>query len=81
MTLRMQAAGNGMQTGPVMRPAPPQTRGITVLGWLLVCFSMIPLTMGATGDGAWIGWSGAAMLTVGVAMVVIGKRPRDVEPR
>ena len=70
-----------MPTGPVMRPAPPQTRGITVLGWLLVCFSMIPLAMGATGDGAWIGWSGAAMLTVGVAMVVIGKRPGDVEPR
>jgi hypothetical protein len=77
----MQAAGTGMQTGPTMTPVPPQTRGLTVLGWLVVCFSVIPLAMGATGDGAWIGWSGAVMLAAGIAMVVIGGRPRNVEPR
>jgi hypothetical protein len=81
MISRMQVAGTGLQSGPTMTPAPPRTRGLTVLGWMFVCFSVIPLAMGATGDGAWIGWSGAAMLTIGVAMVVIGKRPRDVEPR
>ncbi len=81
MTVQMQTAGGGMKPGPVMTPAPPQTSGITVLGWLVVGFSVIPLAMGATGDGAWIGWSGMAMLTVGLAMVLIGRRFRDVGRR
>jgi hypothetical protein len=63
-----------MQAGPTMTPVPPQTRGITVLGWLLVAFSVIPLVFGAHGEGAWIGWSGGAMLAVGVVLAMVGRR-------
>lgn len=77
MISRIETVGNAMQPGPTMTPAPPQTRGVTVLGWLLVCFSVIPLAMGATGDGRWIGLGGAAMLAAGAAMVMIGRRPQD----
>jgi hypothetical protein len=77
----MQGAGKRMLAGPSMTPAPPQTRGTTVLGWLLVCFSVAPLTMGASGDGALIGWAGVAMVTAGLALVAIGRKSRDINPR
>ncbi len=51
---------------------------MSVPGWSVACPPVIPPTMGATGDGAGIGWSGGEMLTVGVAVVGFGVRSRNV---
>ena len=64
-----------------MTPAPPQTRGTTVLGWLLGAFLGRSPEHGASGDGALIGWTGVAMITAGVALVAIGRKSRDINPR
>ena len=81
MTTRVDLAGTGAHTGPTLKPAPPQTHGVTVLGWVLVCFSTMPITMGFSGDGRGYALAGLAMLAGGIAMVLVGKSlPRSKQP-
>jgi hypothetical protein len=80
MSTRMQTAGAAPPGRPTLSPAPPRTHGLTVLGWVVVCFSSMPITMGLSGDGAWYGRVGVGMLLAGVAMVAIGRRLRRGEP-
>jgi hypothetical protein len=81
MTVRVQAAGTGGRAGPVMTPAPPQTHGLTVFGWVVVCFSVVPLVMGVAGEGERYGLSGLVMAAVGALMVIVGKKLRPIAPR
>jgi len=81
MTVSAQSAGTGMYAGPTLKSAPPQTHGLTVIGWVLVCFSTMPMTMGVSGDGRGYALAGLAMLGCGVAMVAMGRRLRRPEPR
>lgn len=81
MISSIQSAGAGVRPGGVGKPAPPQTHGLTVLGWVLVCFSTMPITMGFSGDGQGYALAGMAMLAGGIAMVLVGKRlPRSKQP-
>jgi hypothetical protein len=74
MISSIQSAGTGVRPGGLGKPVPPQTHGVTVIGWVLVCFATMPITMGFSGDGRGYVWAGLAMLTMGIAMVVVGKR-------
>lgn len=65
-----------LRTGHPTQPSAPPTHGLTVIGWLLVCFAAGPLAMGAAGDGGAWGWGGLAMLAVGLACVQVGRRLR-----
>ncbi|MEX1310273.1 MAG: hypothetical protein AB1Z65_07640 [Candidatus Sulfomarinibacteraceae bacterium] len=72
--MRIQSAASGLHAGPAMTPVPPRTHGITVLGWVTLCFSLMPVAMGLSGDGRGYGWAGLAMVGAGAAMVLIGRR-------
>jgi hypothetical protein len=74
MTATVRFAGTGTNGGPALKPAAPQTHGLTVLGWVVVCFSSMPITMGFSGDGRAYAVVGLVMLGCGVAMVIVGKR-------
>jgi len=73
-----EEAMHSTPTGPPLshHNSQPSTPGSTVLGWLLVCFSLIPLAMAASGDSRAGVWIGAALLLVGFLMVVVGKHKR-----
>ena len=80
MTATVHVAGTGAHTGPTLKPAPPQTHGVTVLGWVVVCFSAMPITMGFSGDGRGYALAGLVMLACGIAMVAVGRRIRRPDP-
>jgi hypothetical protein len=75
MAVRVQPHQAPLQAGGPASPAPP-THGLTVVGWLVVCFAAAPLAMGAAGDGAGWGWGGLVMAVVGLALVLVGRRLR-----
>jgi len=52
---------------------PPRTHGLTVAGWLIVCFSVVPLAMGARGEGFGIGEGGLVAAAIGVVLIVLGR--------
>ena len=52
---------------------PPPTHGATVLGWLIICFAVIPLAMAGSGDGASWGLAGLVMGACGAGLVVWGR--------
>lgn len=73
----MTAHTAGMTTsGAGSGPLVPRTHGAIVAGWLLVCFSIVPLAMAAADRKASEAWFGAGLLAAGVASVVIGGRLR-----
>lgn len=51
----------------------PSTPGAAVVGWLLVCFAIIPLSMAAHGEGRGPVETGVAMLVLGLGMVIGSK--------
>lgn len=67
--------------GRVSRPSsmaggsvePPRTHGLTVAGWLVVCFSVVPLAMGARGEGFGVAEAGLVAAATGVVMIVLGR--------
>ncbi len=76
MAVRVQGHQAPIRDGGPTSPSAPPTHGLTVIGWLVVCFAALPLAMGAAGDGsAWVR-GGLGMLAVGLACVVIGRRLR-----
>jgi|GEM_PF-5555898 len=55
-------------------PAPqPETSPLTVLGWLILCFALVPLLMGSRGEGQMLLAGGGAMAAVGVILVLVGR--------
>jgi hypothetical protein len=52
---------------------PQNTSGLSVIGWLIVGFSVIPLAMLAGGDGGIYGLIGLVMLAIGLGFVLIGR--------
>lgn len=63
------------QPSPV-QPAPvpqPETSPLTVLGWLMMFFALIPLLMGGRGEGQLLLVAGGTMAAVGVVLVVVGR--------
>jgi hypothetical protein len=65
------ASGNG-----------PKTPGIVIIGWLLLCFAIIPLTMAVHGDGRVYTHFALGMLVIGAAFVAIPRLgwPRGTKP-
>ena len=58
------------------QPAPTprsETSPLTVLGWLVVCFALIPLLMGTRGEGQMLLAAGGVMAAVGVILVLVGR--------
>jgi hypothetical protein len=51
----------------------PETSPLTVLGWLVICFALIPLLMGGRGEGQTLLVAGCAMTAVGVILVLVGR--------
>jgi len=51
----------------------PTTPGATVVGWLLLCFALIPLSMAAHGDGRVYVTTGLVMFAAGFALVVMAR--------
>jgi len=58
-------------------PSPSSTHGLTVIGWMLACFSVAPLAMAAVDRRPAAAWVGAGMLLAGIGAVVAGRRMRD----
>jgi len=54
----------------------PQTSGLTVVGWLLICFAVPPLAMAAAAYGSTYLWVGGGMVLFGAAMVLFGHHRR-----
>lgn len=57
---------------PVSAPR-PETSPMTVLGWLVIFFALIPLLMGSRGEGQMLLVAGGVMAAVGVFLVVVGR--------
>ena len=55
-------------------------RLVAVLGWLLVVFAIIPLTMGGRGEGHTLLVAGGVMVAAGVVLVVLGRMRRGTLP-
>lgn len=73
---------------PAGQPAPapqPETSPLTVLGWLILCFALVPLLMGSRGEGQMLLVAGGAMAAAGVILVLVGRvrtaRAARVAPR
>ena len=49
----------------------PKTSGLVVVGWLVLCFAILPLSMSLHGDGRIYTDLGLAMLVIGAVMVAI----------
>lgn len=58
---------------------PPNTSAFTVLGWLLLVLSVVPLLMAAHGDGRTYLWSGFGMLLLGGVLLVAGHIKQNFE--
>ena len=54
----------------------PQTSGLTVVGWLLICFAVPPLAMAAAAYGVTYLWVGGGMVLSGAALVFLGRHRR-----
>lgn len=76
--MALTTAGTASARRPAVDGGPlgqtPRTHGATVVGWLLVCFSIAPLAMAAADRRASEAWVGAGMLTAGIASILIGRR-------
>jgi len=53
--------------------APRQTPGITAVGWLLICFAVIPILYGVHQFSRSTLVAGVAVAAVGVVCVLIGR--------
>jgi hypothetical protein len=51
----------------------PATPGATIVGWVLLCFALIPLSMAAHGDGRVYVTTGLVMFAAGFALVVMAR--------
>lgn len=49
----------------------PTKPGMAVIGWLILCFAIVPLSMAAHGDGRVYTDVGLGMLGIGIVLVVI----------
>lgn len=60
----------------------PTKPGLAIIGWLCLCFAIIPLTMAVHGDGRVYTDVGLGMLVVGAALVAVHRlsRPRIDRP-
>ncbi len=61
-----------MPEQPVSAPQ-SETSPMTVLGWLVTCFALIPLLMGTRGEGQMLLAAGGVMAAVGVILVLVGR--------
>ena len=63
----------------------PAKPGATVLGWLIVCIAIIPLSMAAHGEGRLPVVAGLAMLGFGLTLIVgsrlLKRRDRSPGPK
>jgi hypothetical protein len=67
------ATHGSMRTG---HPAPderPAGTGAAVVGWLVLCFAIIPLAMAVHGDGRVYTTIGLVMLGAGGLMVLVSR--------
>lgn len=54
----------------------PQTPGLVVLGWLTLCFAIMPVAMAVRGDGRMYTWIGLAMVTAGAGILLAARTVR-----
>ncbi len=54
----------------------PAGSGSALLGWLLLCFAVIPLTMAAHGDGPGYLVGGLVMTAAGCALIAVARLSR-----
>lgn len=52
---------------------PPTTHGATLIGWLVICFAVIPLAMWGAGDGSGYALGGLVMVGAGAGLVAHGR--------
>lgn len=67
MTSTQPAAGSPLPSSQ------PETSPLTVIGWLIVCFAIIPLLMGARGEGQALLFGGGGLIAVGIVLVLVGR--------
>ena len=72
-----------MSTSHTIRPVSPhtgsgqpQTPGLSVLGWLILCFAIMPVSMAIKGEGPLYMWIGLAMVAAGLGMLLVERRVR-----
>ena len=51
----------------------PTTSGLAVIAWLVMTSAIVPLAMGAHGDGRGYLWVGLAMVASGIALLVAAR--------
>ncbi len=57
-------------------PTPP----VTVIGWTLLCFALVPLIMGGHGDGRTYLYVGVVMAALSLVCLTIGHFARRRSP-
>ncbi len=61
----------------VPSPTPaPKTPGASVIGWILICFSVIPLVTGAKDGSQVTLGAGIGLAAVGIVCAIIGRLSR-----
>ncbi len=61
-------------TAPLNTGNRQQRPGMAVVGWLMLSFAIMPITMAAHGDGTIYSWTGLLMVAVGAGLVVATRR-------
>ena len=51
----------------------PKASGLVVVGWLVLCFAILPLSMSLHGDGRIYTDLGLAMLVIGAIMIAVNR--------
>jgi len=66
---------------PMASGSGPKTPGMVVVGWLVLCFAIIPLSMAVHGDGRVYTCLALGMFLIGAALVAIPRlgRPRGTK--
>lgn len=54
----------------------PTTSGLAVIAWLVLTSAIVPLAMGAHGDGRGYLWAGLAMVVSGIALLLAARLNR-----
>lgn len=55
----------------------PASSGMAVIAWLVLTSAIVPLAMGAHGDGRGYMWAGLAMVASGVALLIASRLTRN----
>jgi hypothetical protein len=71
----MEASRRFAGPGPAGSPAvpgasTPPTSGRRVVGWVMICFAVAPLAMGARGEGPGYLVAGATIFAIGCGLVL-----------